>query len=381
MSVPCRELLITSASFVIGFLLLGGSQLGLVDDAAEPMDVEPNPVPVDSTPTPDGPPPVEPMPGLVALAGLAAALAGLRQRRGELSPAGGLSLESGPLVVFVPGHGQDQGSEVFADLIEYMGIEDGSVRHFDYRLIDGGSSAPDASEDVGLDDAVTGLNAYLAGVAGDGREVYLVGFSKGGATVAELVADWDDGRWGPSQAVVGAALLDPPIAAGAHGWLQSLGRFWGPIPDDGGYDPVHCTFLGFGCSDRRAGLGRKSGVEVVVVRNPKAAVTSFGDLPAGLRVYNAADEGPSIGGQLARNPFRLPQRIAEAHEAVLHDRRVADCVLAELRAGRCDLPQPEPAPWHPVLTRRGNPVPLHKAVRKTPLEPRFARSVPRGVFR
>lgn len=352
MSSPHRECSINAATLIIGLLLLGGGSLGLEgDEDAGSLPMEPDPAPGDSSPAPDGASPDSPMPGLLGMASLAAALAALQQRREDLSPADGLSLDAGPIVVFVPGHGQSQGAEAFADLIEYMGVDPETVRHFDYRSIDGGSSASTASADVGIDDAVTGLNSYLDGVAGDGREIYLVGFSKGGATVAELVADWDAGRWGPSGSVIGAALLDPPIAGGSLGWLQSLGRHWGPVPDDGGYEPVQCVILGHGCSDRRIGLGRESAVDVVVVRNPKAAVTSLGDVPVGLRVYNAADDGPTIGGQLLRNPFALPSRIAQAHDAVLHDRKVAECVVAELRSGRCDLPRAKPAPRLPSFTR------------------------------
>jgi hypothetical protein len=357
---PRKGVSITGATFIVGLLLLGGSPLGLEGHEAESVPIEVDPAPQEPSPAPDGTSPDGSMPGLLGLAGLAAALAALQQRREDLSPADGLSLEADPIVVFVPGHGQPQGSAAFADLIDYMDIDDEAVRHFDYRLVDGGSSAPKASAGVGIDDAVSGLNAYLDGVAGDGREIYLVGFSKGGATVAELVADWDAGRWGPADSVVGAALLDPPIAGGPLGWMQSLGRHWGPVPDDGGYNPVQCTFLRFGCADRRVGLGRESSVEVVVIRNPKAAITSFGDDPAGLRVYNAADDGPTIGGQLLRNPFALPTRIAQAHDAVLHDRKVADCLVAEMRSGRCDLPKANPVPPLPGLTRGAvRPPPVH----------------------
>ncbi len=337
------SLAITPAILVAG-LLLGGSSLGLAGEEADSITVDPAPVPIEPTPAPDRERPVDPLPGMIGLAGMAGALAALQRRGDDLSPADGLSLDPGPVVVFVPGHGQSHGSSAFADLIEYMGLDDDSVRHFDYRWVEGGASASAASEAVLLDDAASALNAYLAGVSGDGREIYLVGFSKGGAMIAELVADWDDGRWGPSESVVGAALLDPPIAGGKLGWLQSVGRFWGPFPDDGGYNPVGCTFLGFNCSDRRAGLGLNAGVDVVVIRNPKAGVTSFADHPAGLRVYDAADDGPTIGEQLMRNPFALPRRISDAHEAVLHDRNVADCIVAELTSGTCDLPETRPTP-------------------------------------
>ncbi len=338
-----RSSAITPVILLAG-LLLGGSSLGLAGEETEPITVEPEPVPIEPIPASDQEHPFEPLSGMLGLAGIAAALAALQRRGDDLSPGGGLSLDPGPIVVFVPGHGQSHGSSAFAELIEYMELDDDSVRHFDYRWVEGGLSASAASEAVLLDDAASALNAYLAGVAGDGREIYLVGFSKGGATVAELVADWDDGRWGPSDSVVGAALLDPPIARGKLGYLQSVGRFWGPLPDDGGYNPIGCTFLGHNCSDRRVGLGLDAGVEVVVIRNPKAGLTSFGDHPAGLRVYDAPDDGPTIWEQLARNPFALPGRISEAHEAVLHDRNVADCIVAELNSGTCDLPKTMPKP-------------------------------------
>ncbi len=327
---------VTPTAVLLGVLLLGGGTLELSSEEAAPADAaDAPPAPADSG---DGSAPQ--VPSLVGLGAMAAVLAALQRRAGELSPAAGLALEQAedPLVVFVPGHGQPHGSKAFADLIELMDLSDEGVEHFDYRWVEGTSDARRASRDVLVDDAATALNAYLAGVAGDGRPVYLVGFSKGGAAVAELIADWDEGRWGPSSRVVGAALLDPPLATGPHGWLQSLGRFWGPIPDDGGYNPRRCTFPGFSCFDRRDHLGDEAGIDVVVIRNPKAAVTSFGDRPPGLPVYEAADDGPTIWGQMVRNPFGLPGRIAEAHNAVLEDRRVADCIVAELRSGTCDLP-------------------------------------------
>lgn len=346
---------------ILGIALLGGGTLGLTSG-------EPAPAPADSPEPPGSPNPPEipaPLdPAIVGLGAIAAALAALQKRTGGLSPSAGLALETAadPVVVFVPGHGQPHGSVAFSDLIALMEIEDDSIRHFDYRWVDVGSNAAEASRDVFVDEAATALNAYLGGVAGDGRPIYLVGFSKGGATVAELIADWDDGRWGPSGWIEGAALLDPPIARGAHGWLQSIGRFWGSLPDDGGYDPVECGLLGLICSDRRDYLGRASGIDVIVIRNPKAAVTSFGDHPRGLRVYDAADRGPTIWGQIARNPFGLPGRIAEAHNAVLADRAVAECIVAEIRAGRCDLPPTDRPTRLPGLTQRAARAPALQKV-------------------
>ena len=171
------------------------------------------------------------------------------------------------------------------------------------------------------------------------RDLYLVGFSKGGAGIAELVSRWDDGAPGPVDGVVGAALLDPPISGGFQGTIQSLGRYVGPIPDDGGYSPRECEWLGMRCTDHRDHLGEASGVEVLVLRNPKAGITNFDDQPEGLRVYDVPDEGRGPLASLIHNPFTYASRAAEAHDAVLHDRRVADCIRAEMaELGSCDIP-------------------------------------------
>lgn len=332
------------AAIVLGIAVLGGGTIGLAPDDAPvaPITMEPDrPAP---PPDDDGGGP--PVPGALGLGVVAAALALLQRRSGGLSPAAGLGLDTAdPLFVFVPGHGQPHGSRAFAELIDLMGLDDESVRFFDYRWAGGGSDHALVSRGLPIDDAASSLNAYLAGVAAEGREVYVIGFSKGGATIAEMVADWDDGLWGPSESIRGVALLDPPIAAGAHGWLQSLGSSVGPIPDDGGFDPVQCSFVVFGCDDRRSGLGEASGVDVIVVRNPRAAITSFSDLPDGLRVYDAPDDGPGPWRQLLSNPFDFPGRIAKAHESVLHDPRVAACLVAEAgRAGTCRLDRRRPTP-------------------------------------
>jgi len=347
--------MLPAVAIMLGVALSTGGTVGLAPD--DPIVSDPaSEVPGDSgEPSEDGDS-SSGVPGLAGF-GVIAALLALSRREGEdLSPSGGLGLEASPLTfVFVPGHGQAHGRLAFDALIENMGLSDDSVRYFDYRWVEGGANHSDASEDVPIDDAVSALNAYLAGVAAEGEEVYLVGFSKGGATIAELIADWDDGRWGPADSIRGAALLDPPMAVGAHGWMQSAGRAIGPIPDDGGYDPVQCSFIVFGCEDRRDHLGVDSGVDVVVVRNPRAAITSFSDLPEGLRVYDAADEGPGPWGQLLRNPLGFPGRVAEAHEAVLGDPRVAACLVAESTvAGTCQLPLRDSRPPLPGL--RGSPV-------------------------
>jgi hypothetical protein len=268
--------------------------------------------------------------GIAALA--AATLAGRREEE-----AAGTMLLGEPLVVFVSGHGSNPAPGVFAHLVRMMDLDPSQTRYFDYRWAAGGSSHVGASQQASIDETADALGGYLAGLAALGRPLYLVGFSKGGAGIAELIARWDRGQ--PRVAAVqGAALLDPPIASGIHGFLQSLGMLWGPLADDGGYNPVTCSL--WECEDTRDRLGQASGVPVLVVRNPESVVANFGDLPAGLRVYNASDGGRGFLATLFTRPWAIVSRIAGAHNAVLHDQRVADCLVAEMRRpGTCPLPR------------------------------------------
>ncbi|HSM02697.1 MAG TPA: hypothetical protein VK960_09720 [Acidimicrobiia bacterium] len=324
---------------LIASLSLGGLGLAPDEEPLPPSGIEAPADPTSDSPTPGDPVDTPIDPAVIALGILAAALLVRREPGAAL----GLRPPGDALVVFVPGHGQGPADEVFDDLIELMGLEPGDIRFFDYRLANGLPDPRWASQDLPIEMAASSLNSYLGAVAQEGRPMYLVGFSKGGATIAHLIAGWDGGAYGPNDAVVGAALLDPPMASKAHGWIQSVGRFWGSIPDDGGYDPVECSFLWFGCRDARDNLGEAAGVDVIVVRNPKSGVTSFSDHPEGLRVYDAADEGPDFWDQALRNPVALPERIAEAHESVLDDPVVAVCLVSELwDPGSCDLPRHEP---------------------------------------
>jgi len=310
-----------------------GDALRLAPDPAS----GPSPVPAAVTPAAPAAPWSTLPAALAALgAGIAALAAGtLAQRRQE--EAAGTLYSGEPLVVFVSGHGSSPAPGVFAHLARMMGLVPGQARFFDYRWAAGGTGHVAASQGADIDDAADALAGYVAGLASLGRPIYLVGHSKGGASIAELVGRWDRGQPG-SAAVQGAALLDPPMASGIHGWLQSLGTRWGPLADDGGYDPRSCSF--WRCEDDRDHLGRASGVEVVVVRNPRSGVASFGDAPAGLRVYDAADGGPGLLATLLTRPWALFRRIAEAHNAVLHDQAVADCIAAEMRRpGTCSLPR------------------------------------------
>jgi hypothetical protein len=299
-----------------------------------------------STPAPpSGPKPSMPASSLAAIALAGAAVLSHSNRRGrsgipEPAPGDALGLRPPPdvRVVFVPGHNDPQAATVFQRLVDFAGIDPGNVRWFDYRWITGIDDHRLASRLVPVDVAAMSLNSFLAGVAAGGHPVYVVGFSKGGAAMAHLIAEWDRGLPGPSDAVVGAALLEPPIASGVTGLLQSIGRFWGAIPDDGGYDPLRCTVLRVVCTDTRVGLGGVSGVEVIIIQNPKAGVTNVGVPPPGLRVVQAPDDGPGILQQIIRNPVLLPSRISDAHKAVLRDPKVADCIVAEMWSpGSCGL--------------------------------------------
>jgi len=308
----------------------------LAPGPAEPEPPATAPAPVDPAPNPFE----VPLMSLAAIAAAAAVLAGgLLRMAGDDEPAPGdaLGLADDPLVVFVPGHG-NPGPETFIDLADLMDLEPDDYRVFDYRWVVETTDHVHASQAASIDGAADALNAYLAGLADGERELYLVGFSKGGASIAELVSRWDDGTPTPVEGVVGATLLEPPISGGFQGVIQSLGRFVGPIPDDGGYTPRDCDWSGLRCTDNRDHLGEESGGEVLVLRNPMAGITNFDDRPEGLRVYDVPDEGRGPLASLLHNPFSYSARVAEAHDAVLHDQRVADCIRAEMAdLGSCDL--------------------------------------------
>ena len=315
-----------------------------------PGPADPEPPVVAPAPTAPAPTPFEaPLVSLAAIAAAAAVLAGgLLRFTGEEEPAPGdaLGLADDPLVVFVPGHG-NPGPETFADLADLMDLEPEDYRVFDYRWMVETTDHVHASQAAGIDDIADALNAYLAGLADGERDLYLVGFSKGGAGIAELVSRWDNGAPYPVDGVVGAALLEPPISGGFQGVVQSLGRFVGPIPDDGGYTPLECDWSGLRCTDNRDHLGEASGVEVLVLRNPRAGITNFDDKPEGLRVYDVPDQGRGPLASVFHNPFSYSSRVAEAHDAVLHDQRVANCIRAEMaELGSCDIgPTAKRVPW------------------------------------
>jgi hypothetical protein len=253
----------------------------------------------------------------------------VRRRRG----AGSTNLRD-PIFVYVPGHGGDP--QGFDDLAGMIGLNPQDVRVFDYRWAWPTGDPIEASQRATTDEAADALGAYLAALGADGRPIYVVGHSKGGAVITEVVSRWDAVPEIGVDAVVGATILDPPISGGALGLFQSLGWFHGDTADDGLFAPVRCGWTA--CRDVRDGLGERSGVEVVIVRNPDAGFTSFRDRPEGVRVYDFDDDG---GSMLSRFPnvIGMWRRMGEAHNSVLHSEIVADCIAAEAGSvGSCSWP-------------------------------------------
>jgi len=266
--------------------------------------------------------------GAVAIAGAALA----RRRRWE-SPGGG----PGPLYVYVPGHGGDP--DGFDDLAGRIGLGPSDIRVFDYRWAWPSSDAVEASRHAPAAHAADALSSYLAALGASGRPIYLVGHSKGGAVITEVIGRWDEHPSTGVDAVVGATILDPPISKGPLGLLQSLGWLHGETADDGLFNPVRCRWNG--CRDIRDGLGERSGVEVVIVRNPDAALTNFRDRPDRVRVYDLDDGGGSMFERFP-NLIGMWQRMGEAHNSVLHSDTVADCIAAEAQTtGSCEWPKPK----------------------------------------
>lgn len=222
----------------------------------------------------------------------------------------------------------------FSDLAGRIGVDTDDVRVFDYRWAHPAADRIDASRWAPTDDAADALGAYLAAQGEHHRRIYVVGHSKGGAVIAELVARWDENPSLAPPAVTGAALLDPPIAAGFLGQLQSFGRLIGDVPDDGNYDPIKCSWLR--CTDTRVDLGHNAGVEVIAIRNPDAEVTNFRDNPEGLRVFDLIDDGRSPAARWLPDIFGFLARVGEAHSSVLHHDAVAECIAAEAKlSGSC----------------------------------------------
>ncbi|HUG75401.1 MAG TPA: hypothetical protein VMM81_07000 [Acidimicrobiia bacterium] len=343
----------------VGILTIAlGSGLGLMftdpPTGTPGTVIGPPPPIVQAQPPPVGSKMIDLIPAILAAASTLLASAGLLgtggQRRsvadmvrfsGEVSPGDALRLSSPPglQVVFVPGHGDAHASRVFHEMVAMLGLDPASVHHFDYRWVVPVDDHAWAARLAPADLTALTLNDFLAEVSARGESIYVVAFSKGGASMAELVARWDRGLEGPNDAVIGAALLDPPIAHGLSGWLQSAGRVISDIPNDGGYDPIECLVMRFECVDTRVDLGMPSGVEVVVIQNPKAGVTNLGTArPDGLRVVDVADDGPGPLAALLGMGIFAPVRIARAHRSVRRSPTAAACINAEMWSpGACSL--------------------------------------------
>jgi len=299
---------------IAAVVLLGAPAVD--DDLMSPgagLGLSPNPivrpVGVSTQPAPPLLPATIPFAG--ALATLAGAAAMYRSRRDE-----------SPLLVLVHGHGG--GAENFDELVRKMDIKGARVVAFDYSWVDGGDDSTASSRSVTTDDAAAALDAYIRQLSVKNSNIYSLHHSKGGAVGVSMIASLDSGSQPPIDGYRGAALLDPAIASGALGIMQSVGHGHDWLPDDGGFDPIQCDDNG--CVDVREHLGEASGVDVVAIRNRDALVTNFADKPSGLRVFNLRDGLPSA---LLYGAFFLP-RIFQAHNSVLAHDDVANCVRSEI---------------------------------------------------
>ncbi len=292
----------------------------------------PPPPPAAAAPSSPAAPTVPPLGvgGILAVAGTLVGVAGSRRRDPSGSPP---PFPPDVLVVFVPGFGSAP-TGTFDDLIGGIGVPADQVREFDWRWVVAGAGHEAASRRGEIDNAADVLEAYLAGLSADDRGIYLIGHSKGGATIAELMARWDADPERAITGVYGAALLDPPLSGGLLGELQRVGKWLPFLPNNGGYDPHECGWLT--CRDTRRNLGREAGVDVLVIRNQDAVVTSFGDEPAGLRIYDLDDDGEPSALRRVVTRGSVLGRISSAHDSPLHHPEVAACLRNELHAvGTC----------------------------------------------
>lgn len=251
-----------------------------------------------------------------------------------LFAAGGVAIRRRREPVYVVVHGDGGSAEDFERLLFRMGVTEDRTVAFDYRSVTPAPTSADASRRTPTAAAAEALDRLIRSVARRHGTVYSIHHSRGGAVGVEMIAALDDGRRPPIDGYRGAALLDPAIGTGRLGALQRLGGLVGFIPDNGGFDPVRCA--DGTCRDIREQLGRRSGVEVVAIRNPDALVTNFLDAPEGLRVYDLVDDGAPSALSRWWNPLWSFRRVFEAHGSVLEHRSVADCVRAEsLAPGSC----------------------------------------------
>jgi hypothetical protein len=320
---------------IVGSVLFSSLlQIGVAHEPEAPGDgvgLAPNPIQRTTTAladehgaTPESGPdtPFRTPPGIVAGAGLAALGAGYRRRED-------------PLVVVVHGDGGSPGD--FDYLVASLGLPPDRVVAFDYSSGFGTRASTEASQVVATSDAAQALDRLLRSLSEENANIYTIHHSRGGAVGVEMIADLDAGVRPPIDGYRGAALLDPAIAAGGLGAVQSLGAGSSEIarliPDDGGFDPIRCDEE---CHDVREHLGEASGVSVVAIRNPDAELTNFDDEPSGLRVFDLADSKASAWVYWVVSPILGWHRMTEAHGSVLTSDVVAECVAAEIaEPGSC----------------------------------------------
>ncbi|MFQ5555868.1 MAG: hypothetical protein ACE5GC_10935 [Acidimicrobiia bacterium] len=290
------------------------------------------PVPGAATPAPRVPGVPSPL-RVGALLSVSATLVGVgAARRGTRDGSDGPGVPPDVLLVVVPGF-DSPAHGTFDELARRIGIPADRVMEFDWRWVEADHDHVGASRRGASDDAADVLEGYLGGLAATGSRMYLVGHSKGGTAIAEMISRWDDAPERAVDGVIGAALLEPPMARGLLGRAQR--HRWWVLPNNGGFDPIECGWLS--CRDRREGLGDAAGVDVLVVRNPDAGVTSFRDHPDDLRVYDLEDDGGQPAMVRVFTEGSVLGRIVEAHDAPLHHPAVAACISAELHTlGTCE---------------------------------------------
>jgi len=327
-------------------ILLAAATTTTLPPPAAGLELTPRPPPrpaIVSQPLPPAVPNLPPvrLPDLGLFGGAIAALltsikeAAITKRRQAIAQTSG-GVPPNLNVVFIGGYDSDVDG-TFDEIVAALGLHSDQIHSFDYRWVQPTDSHSVATKGASNEDIVDGLHGFLAGLAAGGRPIYLVGFSKGGAGIAGLLRRWDKHPSQAVEAVIGAAMLDPPISKGFVGWLQGPGLDF--VPNDGGYRPMDCDVVGFfACTDSRAHLGTTAGVEVVAFRNSHTNITNFRDNPAGLRVYDVAMPEPPGGG------FAYT---AQAHSDVLLSSAVAACLVDEMnRPGSCRWHDHQVLPAH-----------------------------------
>lgn len=323
----------------LALLLTVSGPIGADDIApADGLGLQPPPVSSRSADLPRSRPSVPwsiPVGGAVATATAAAAVAARRRR-------------TDPVYVVV--HGDGGSPADFDGLLFHMGVSPDQVVAFDYRSAHPGADSTEASRSASTHAAAAALDRLVRDTARTNGAVYTIHHSRGGAVGVEMIAALDDGTRPPIDGYIGAALLDPAIGSGRVGTLQRLGRRFGFIPDNGGFDPIRCSD---GCRDIREHLGKQAGVEVIAIRNPDAVVTNFLDRPEGLRTYDLVDDGGPNALSYWWNPLAAISRVSTAHRSVLEHGAVADCVRSESRSpGSCEWTG-SPRPLAPMWGRGG----------------------------